>query len=234
MPRESVPVTPEIAERIVALVARALVPGWKAMPIGGTVMTQIASSSTTFTASTAMVTKDVDIVLLELRGEERKIPTFAAVMDVARQLSDEVAPREDRNAVAVVVESGDGPVDVELIRGRDNAAGGYFVTRRLLETAAALSTEKGQLLVVAPEALAVLKAWAATDKEKLVKASKDPTGFHAARARQFRQDVADILRSILDAGEEPAMDVVKPMLATCPRDRRAAVAGVLRERGWPV
>lgn len=195
------------------------------MPIGALGMMQVLDEP-------AQRTKDVDLVPFLLVDQKLKIPSTNVLLEFAKTLSDSVEVKKDQTNVTVLLPLEAGRVKVELIRGRNPASGGYFVTRRVLEACASISTAKGNVLELPPEGLAVLKAWAATDQDKLIEAKRDPRGFHAARAAAFRQDVAKIGRSFLDQGKPPPTRRMAELLASCPAGRRERIEAVLKAAGW--
>lgn len=206
-------------------VVRRLPAGWRIMPIGALGMMQIL-------ADPAQRTKDVDLVPLLVVDQKLRIPSTAEVVELARTLSDSVKVEKDQTHVTVLLTLEAGRVKVELVRGRNPASGGYFVTRRVLETCASVSDARGTVLGLPPEGMAFLKAWAATDQEKLIEAKRDPRGFHAARAAAFRQDVAKIAGSFLDKGKPPPIRRMDELLSSCPSERRKRIEAVLKAAGW--
>ncbi|MFA5862033.1 MAG: hypothetical protein WDA16_10105 [Candidatus Thermoplasmatota archaeon] len=228
MPDETpiLPVTPDVAERIVKDIVRALGPGWAIMPLGGTAMGRLSARPA--------ATKDIDLVVVLVSEAGAKIPDFDALVKIAHQLAKDkstIRPRSDHTSVELAYSTTAGPVKLELIRGR-GAQGGYFVTRRVLEAAISQSTLRDGVFEMPPEALAFLKAWGAHDKMKLVAAGKDERGYHADRERGFRRDVETIRRDMLDRGQVPRASVQRAMLDACGPDRQKAIGRILREAGW--
>lgn len=222
---DPVPVPKELAERVIDRVLDHLDPDHRVMPIGGTLMTLRAGGRAT-------QTDDVDLVLLVVRDGVPEVPPFDAVVAIADALSDDVAPRKDHTAVQLLLATEAGPVTVELIRGRQPGKGGYFVDRRVLEAAADLATAKDRVLELPLEALAVLKAWAADDKDKLVRAGKDPDGYHRQRGEAFRRDVRALRDEILDRGDEPDAEVLGRLFEVCGKRRTTAIQSIFAEAGW--
>jgi hypothetical protein len=227
MPDATIPLDRAVLGTIVRRVLDHLPTGWSVMPIG-------SLAAVPLTPDRGQPTKDADFVPLALVDGELRIPSVNDVEGVARRLSDRVDVRKDQTAVQAFVALEAGRAKVEFVRGRNNASGGYFVTRRLLLACAATATREGALLRLPPESRAILKAWAATDQDKLMEAGKDRTGYHRARAAGFRQDVSFLLRSVLDRAKQPQAQIIAKLLQACPVSRRARVADVLRTAGWPV
>lgn len=225
MPEEMIPIDRTQADAALQEVKRRLPPGWCVMPIGAIGMMQVLDNP-------AQHTKDVDLVPFIVVDQKLKIPSTSVLVEFAQSLSDSVDVEKDQTNVTVLIPLEAGRVKVELIRGRNPASGGYFVTRRLLEACASISTRKGNLLELPAEGLAFLKAWAATDQDKLVEAKRDARGFHAARAAAFRLDVAKIARLFLDQGKPPLGKRMAELLASCPPGRRERIEAVLKAAGW--
>lgn len=224
----TLPVTPDVAERIMKELLRTLGRGWAVMPLGGTAMGRL-------TARPA-ATKDIDLVLVLVGEAGAKIPEFQALVEVARRLAKDpstIHSRTDHTSVELAYPTAAGPVKLELVRGR-GAQGGTFVTRRVLEAAIARSTLREGVFEMPPEVLAFLKAWGAHDKMKLAAAGRDERGYHAERERGFRRDVETIRRDMLDRGRAPREKEVQAMLDACGPHRQKAIRRILREAGWIV
>lgn len=221
------PVPRELAQRVIDQVLDQLDPDHRVMPIGGTLMTLRAGGRAT-------QTDDVDLVLLVLRDGAPEVPPFDAVVAIAEALSDDVAPRKDHTAVHLLLATEAGPVKVELIRGRQPGKGGYFVDRRVLEAAADLATARDRVLELPLEALAFLKAWAADDKAKLVRADKDPEGYHRQRGEAFRRDVRVLRDEILDRGDDPDTEVLERLFEVCGKRQTKAIRRIFEGAGWTV
>lgn len=227
MPESTIPIDQPRGTRTIDVVLRNLPVGWSVMPVGAVAMMGARASTKAFT-------KDVDVVPFVVTKGAYQIPSWDDVVVLARTLGQEVKLRKDQTSVEVRLILEEGPVRLELIRGRRNDGGGYFVTRRVLEACAQNAAKDGQRLTIRPEALAVLKAWAAIDQEKLVVAGKDGHGFHAARILGFRQDVASLARSFADRGEKPDATLLRTLVNACPAGRRVRVERTLKELGFPV
>lgn len=196
------------------------------MPIGGTEMAALVGSEET--------TKDIDLVIVTLRGREASIPGYPEIVSFAREVSETVETRKDRTSVKLALATDAGQVIVEFVRGRSPGQGGYFVSRSVLETTATLAAEVDGVLRLSAEALAFLKAWAASDKQKLVEAGKDTRGYHARRRAAFLGDVQRLRQAVADAGREPDPDVLEALFAATGGQREKAVQQVLADRQWPV
>lgn len=218
------PITREIQDKILARVEEALPEGIVAMLIGGTLLLDAG-------AHPAGRTKDTDVVLLVHQEEGLDIPAADVVAGILQGFASEVQVRKDRTSVSGTVELEEGRFLVEAVRGR-GAQGGYFVRRTLLKKVAVVSKPRGKLLVPPLEALAVLKAWAATDQDKLAATERDRRGFHQARAADFRRDVRRCLEGLLKRGQRPDTALVVVLLEACSRERRERVGAVLLEQGW--
>ena len=225
MPEAGIPIDRTQADAALQAVTRRLPSGWLVMPIGALGMMNVIDD-------VAQRTKDVDLVPFLVVDQKLKIPPTKALVEFANTLSDSVTVQKDQTNVTVLVPLEAGKVKVELIRGRNPASGGYFVTRRVLEACASISLRKGNVLELPAEGMAFLKAWAATDQDKLVAAKRDPRGFHAARAAAFRQDVSTMARSFLGQGKTPPTGEMPQLLSSCPIARREPIEGVLRAAGW--
>lgn len=218
----------DAAERIVREIARKLGPDARVMPIGGTAMGLLQ-------ARVSGTTKDVDLVVVLAQGDAAKIPPYEEIVRIAARLVDDPAKiqlRADQTSVMLPYASELGVVKLELVCGR-GASGGYFVKRRVLEGLVPHAGLVEGVYRLPLEALAFLKAWAATDKAKLVKAGKDERGYHAGRERAFRREVADILDVLRKRGKPPDMKTLDAILALAGKDREKAIREVMRDAGWP-
>ncbi len=222
---ETITVTPDVAREVVEELARKAPEPWRLMPIGGTLMGLTGLGD-------AQTTKDIDIVLVTLQGEQATVPTYDEVLAFARDLSNFIQGRKDHTAIELILATDSGPVKVELVRGRATGMGGYFVSRAVLEAAAELADHRPGYLELPPEALAFLKAWAAHDKHKLVDAGKDGRGYHAARRDAFQADVKDLLDDLLDRGQRPDPSVFESLFAATGGEREEAVRKLLETAGW--
>lgn len=194
---EPITVTPQVAREVMKELRRNAPERWRLMPIGGTLMGLRGLGD-------ANTTKDVDVVLVALQGRDLIVPTYEEVRSFAEGITTNVEGRKDQTAVVVVLSTDHGRVRVEFIRGRSPGKGGYFVSRSVLEEAASeLAREQDGYLELPVEALAFLKAWAAHDKQKLVDAGKDGSGYHASRREAFVDDVRRLLDDVLDNSIEP-------------------------------
>lgn len=79
-----------------------------------------------------------------------------------------------------------------------------------------------------------MKAWAATDKQKLVDAGKDARGYHARRREAFLRDVQRLREAIQDAGRKPEKKILEALFRATGGEREQAVRKVLSDRHWPV
>lgn len=226
MSEDTVPVTPEVARRVLNRLRGRLPEGWRLMPIGGTEMATVDDADET--------TKDIDVVIVTLHAEEATIPAYDELVAFANQLSDTVQTRKDHTSVKLVLATDAGPVLLEFVRGRTPGQGGYFVSRSVLEKAATLAVDDEGVLRLPAEALAFLKAWAANDKQKLVDAGKDARGYHAQRRDAFLDDVRRLRQAIADADREPDPELLKALFTATGGQREEAVRRILAERQWPV
>lgn len=225
MPEEAIPIDRRQATAALNEVASRLPADWAVMPIGGLGMMELLRDP-------SQRTKDVDVVPLVALKQGFKVPDHASTVAFARKLSARIEAPKDQTSVRALLELESGRVKVELVRGRNPRSGGYFVTRRILEACAVFAKREDRVLAPPPDVLAFLKAWAATDQDKLVEKEKDPRGYHRARAAGFRSDVQRIVRSYLDRGEAPPAGRVRSLLEECSVERRARVARVLTTAGW--
>lgn len=226
MSEDTVPVTPEVARRVLDRLRSRLPEGWQLMPIGGTEMATVDDPDET--------TKDIDVVLVTLHDDTAAIPEYDDLVAFAEQLCDAVETRKDHTSVKLVLATDAGPVTLEIVRGRTPGQGGYFVSRSVLETAATLATEDEGVLRLPTEALAFLKAWAAHDKQKLVDADKDARGYHAGRRDAFLEDVQRLRRAVADQGRDPDPQILDVLFSATGGQREKAVRRILSERQWPV
>lgn len=226
MSEDTVPVTPEVAERVLSRLQDALPSGWRSMPIGGTEMATLAAEGET--------TKDVDVVIVAIHDGRAAIPEYDELVDLARDLAEEVETRKDHTCVRFPLATDAGLVTVEFVRGRTPGKGGYFVSRTVLETAAELAVDQEGILRPPIEVLVFLKAWAAKDKEKLVEAGKDTRGYHARRRDAFLEDVQRLRRALADADREPDRQRFETMFSATGGEREEAVRRILGERAWPI
>lgn len=228
MTEPTVPVTPDLGEQAIHRIETAVPETWRVMPIGGVAVAPLVKDP-------GAATKDLDLVLVLLDGAEARIPTVEQIVDALGPTLSDLAPRKDETSVAGRLGLEKGTIQVEIIRGRRPAKGGYFVPRTALLAAAKVATTEGKVLRLPGEALAFLKAWAAVDQDKLIRNEKDGRGFHAARAGAFRRDVRRLLDATLDhEHREPDGRILAELLNVTGGDRRRAVETVLRENGWSV
>lgn len=221
-----IPVTREIYRDTVARILTEVDAQWRILPIGGSAMAQGSFQDA------AALTKDIDLVLLLLGPSGPRIASLAVVEALARRVGEDVRSRKDQTSVELRMRVAAGSVRVEFVRGRNPQSGGYFVTRPVLEAVASHSKASGRMLEPPPEGLAILKAWAATDQDKLVASGKDLRGFHTGRSASFRKDVRAILASILDRGQAPDLALLDALVAACPPGRGPRVRAILEEAGW--
>lgn len=221
----TVPVTPEVANRVLERLRGTLPETWRLMPIGGTEMATLDDRGET--------TKDLDVVIVTLTDDQATIPAYEELVAFADGLSETVQTRKDHTSIKLRLATDAGPVRLEIVRGRTPGQGGYFVTRTVLETAATLANEDDGLLRLPIEALAFLKAWAANDKQKLVDAGKDARGYHAGRRDAFLDDVQRLRQALADLEREPVPDVLEALFSATGGERERAVRRILRERQWP-
>ena len=168
--------------------------------------------------------------LLAVQDRGFRVADVSVVEALIRDLGSTPNVRKDQTSVSCRVSTPEGTFLVEFVRGR-RGGHGYFVSRSVLEAVAALSTREGKKLTPPLEALALLKAWAAVDKAKLARSGRDAAGYHAARERAFRVDVAEIRAKLLRT-RPPDPAVFGKLLAVCSRDRAKAIKDVLHEAGW--
>lgn len=142
--------------------------------------------------SPKQTTKDVDAVL---HTRELQAPPLETVQRVAARLG-EAQLTGDEAVVKVRTADSDVP-EIELIRGRRAAKGGFF-PRDLLQDAAAHAQRRGNILLYPIEYIIVLKADGAVDREE--RAAKDPTRAeeHLRRSRDFAGEViVEVNRALL-------------------------------------
>lgn len=229
---DETPTTPiplDASEKIVRAILAKLPPDARAMPIGGTAMGLLG-------ARVSGTTKDVDLVVVLVKGGEVKIPRYAELVEIAKRLVDDqkkVETRDDQTSAAVQFVSDLGVVKVEIVCGR-GASGGYFVKRRVLEGLLPYAQLDDRIYRLPLECLAFLKAWAATDKAKLAAAGKDLRGYHGERERAFRRDVKDILDVLRKRGAPPDTQMLNEILALAGKQREKLVRAAMRAAGWPI
>lgn len=225
MSDETVAVTPEIAQRVVGLLVDGCPPGWAVTPIGGTEMATLGNEHGT--------TKDVDVVIVTIQDGKASIPEYDQLVEFAGEFAEDVETRKDHTCVRFPLSTDAGAVRVEFVRGRTPGKGGYFVSRTVLETAAELATEEEECILRLPiEALAFLKAWAASDKAKLVDAGKDGHGYHAQRRDAFLDDVQRLRGFLSDRDREPDPHRFETLFSATGGQREQALRRILEDRGW--
>lgn len=139
-------------------------------------------------------TKDLDAVVFDADLEPASL---SAVKRIAARLGTPVVTKDE--AVVRVATPEAGRPEVELIRGRASAKGGFF-PRALLREAAQAAAKQGNVLVFPLEYVLVLKADAAIDREDRAKRDSARAAEHELRANAFRADVfAEVNRATLNA-----------------------------------
>lgn len=224
-PGRTDPLSARAHRGVVGRIRGALPEGCRIMVIGGGSMMDAG-------VGRVITTKDEDVVLLLVEAAEARVADVPVVEALVRALGAEPEVRKDQTGVRCVLHTDEGRFLLEFVRGR-KAGGGYFVSRAVLERVASHGADDGQVLEPPLEGLAFLKAWAAVDKAKLVRAEKDPHGYHAARERAFRDDVAAVLRRVLESRQVEGA-VVADLLGACGKERARAVRAVLVSAGWPL
>lgn len=143
-------------------------------------------------------TKDIDAVL---HNKDLTPASLEALKRVATQLgSFEVSV--DQAVVMVTTTSSSETPDIELIRGRSRAKGGFF-PRSLLEEAATKGARDGNLVLYPLDYMLVLKADAVIDREERAKRDKKRAAEHLGRAKVFREDLfGEANRALLNEGLE--------------------------------
>ncbi len=169
-------------------------------------------------------------MLLLVDAQGLRVADTATVERLIRDLGSTPKVRKDQTNVNCTLDTSSGTFLVEFVRGR-RGGHGYFISRAVLETVAALSRRDGRLLIPPAEALAFLKAWASVDKAKLVATGRDGHGYHAERQRAFRRDVELIRERVLES-RAPDTTVFTRLLKACSQERASAVREVLEEAGW--
>lgn len=213
------------ADATIQRVLDVLPESWRVMPIGGNAVEELLDRP-------GRTTKDVDLVLVVLRRKGPAIPAAEKIHEVLAKALEQVTVRKDRTSLAGFLVLPGGRVKVEAIRGRSRGAGGYFVSRSVLETTASLSQADGRILRAPVEALAFLKAWGATDQDKLVANQKDARGFHRDRAMGFRKDVTALREAMAEQARTPDGTILRRLLDATGGPRRKQVEAVLRRGGW--
>ncbi len=213
------------ADDAVQRVLDVLPEAWRVMPIGGNAVEDSLDRP-------GRTTKDVDLVLVVLRRDGPAIPTTHEIRNLLDPALEQLTVRKDQTSLAGFLVLPEGRVKVEVIRGRSTGAGGYFVSRSVLETAASLSQADGRVLRAPMEVLAFLKAWGATDQDKLVANEKDARGFHRDRAMGFRKDVTVLREAMAEQGRTPDDLILRRLLDATGGPRRKQVEAALRQGGW--
>jgi hypothetical protein len=144
-----------------------------------------------------ITTKDVDTVVHDASLQP---PSLDVLKRIAARLSQFGTATTTPDGAVVQVRSGaDAPAEIELIRGRSAAKGGFF-PRELLLAAAKDAKRDGNLLIYPLEYVLVLKADAAVDREDRAKRDPQRAEVHERRANAFRADVISGVNAALLTG----------------------------------
>lgn len=188
----------------------------------GLLVAPVGSIYFLFQGEPKLMTKDVDAVV----HDEDLQPVSVDVLRALGEELGEVQVSADKALVVVVIrEEGEEPIQVDLLRGRAGAKGG-FLNRGLLASGAARGTRTGNVILYPPEYVVVLKADAAVDRAKRAEKMDRHAAENARRAEAFRTDVITQVRALerhkpLDVATfRAALDLVKER-------RRAAVAELI-------
>lgn len=178
------------------------------------------------------VTKDVDVSIV-LLDEDLRVAPRERIDDVLAALNVEptVYP-EDRSWVQAEVEIGGAVRTVDFIRGRKrDRPNGTFIHRDILNLVTAEAERNGRVLVPSLTDLVVMKAWAATDQDRVAEAADgDARAGARDRARAYRDDArryaeTALDRAVLDRGR------IGGLLAAMRDHRRPQVRAVLERAG---
>lgn len=203
-----------------AVAAAAGAEGCLAAPVGSLYFLLTAQAKT--------YTKDVDAVIHS--GDLEPVD-----LDILKRIARRLGPYEITIDEAVVQirtrKTADLP-DVELIRGRSRAKGGFF-PRALLAEAAKASKRQGNLLVYPLEYVLILKADAAIDRDERALRDTKRREEHRRRAEQFRADVfSEVNRALLSSGLNRKF--LASGVAHLKRKRANAVVNLLKAAGAPL
>ena len=173
-------------------------------------------------------TKDIDAVIHEASLE----PAGSGVL---RRIAERLGTAEvtvDEAVFNIRTESGLERPDIELIRGRSATKGGFF-PRELLVKAARRARREGNVLIYPIEAVLVLKADAAIDREERAERDVARSVRHRERAAVFRADVfQEVNRALLAEGLRA--ELLLESLRLLKEKRRGRVQGLLAEAGAPL
>lgn len=170
-------------------------------------------------------TKDIDAVL---HNKDLTSASLESLKRVAKRLGP-FKVSVDKAVVAISTSTESGTPDIELIRGRSRAKGGFF-PRSLLEEAAAKGRKERTLLIYPLEYMLVLKADAAIDREERARRDKKRAPEHLARANVFREDLfGEANRAMLEEGLNPK--TVEAALKHLKKTRRGPVRTLLVAAG---
>ncbi len=178
--RKNRPVASEDHEAIVNAIKAKLPAGFRLLRLGNAALQtlQIAAART----------RDFDA---SIRGPRGASPAWETLLGIAKSIDPNFETAQDRAVILIRVATPTGPVEVDLIRGRRTP--GRFLTQDFLELVAegAAELEDGTL-VASPEALTVMKAWAAHDQEargRTAKREQYLLDIHGLRERQVRDGI---------------------------------------------
>lgn len=205
---------PEAQEALLArLVEAAKRRGLMVAPVGSVFFLRRGRPTT--------MTKDLDAVVLDSSWEPAALEEVEAL---GRDLG-EVETGMDRASVTVTVPGfAEGPVAIDLVRGKEGSKRGFFPRSLLREAARRGTTEEG-IVWFPVEYVIVLKADAAVDRGHR-SASASFGDRNRIRAQAFRDDVVTQVQAALERGQLRP-DYLKDAVGHLKAARREEVARLL-------
>lgn len=178
------------------------------------------------------MTKDVDLSIVVLDGEGKKLAPMGVVESVLGklQVTSEQKP-EDESWVKVNIPVDEAKYRVDFIRGKSrDRPHGTFIERSILEDITSKSRPRGRVLLPSLTDLIVMKAWAAVDQTRLAEEKREEAGRFGLKAAKYLGDVrayteTAIRRGQLDEGR------IRQLLEKMAAHRRGPVEAVLRRGG---
>lgn len=174
-----------------------------------------------------VTTKDVDAVIHSASLEPPPLDVLKRIAERLQTFGSAATTTD--GAVVQIRSSPQVPAEIELIRGRTDAKGGFF-PRALLVAAAKAARRDGNLLLYPLEHVLVLKADAAVDRED--RALRDPARAreHRRRADAFRADVLEGVNSAL-LGNGISAKTLGAAIAALKKSRQERVRSLFRSAG---
>ncbi|MCA1813941.1 MAG: nucleotidyltransferase [Halobacteriales archaeon] len=167
-------------------------------------------------------TKDVDVVVHDAKGS-------IASLDMVTTMAEDLGHAEvahDKASVKVTIQKGGEDIEIDLLRGRPSAKGG-FLPRELLEAAGEHAKREGAVLWYPYEYVLLLKAEAAVDRARRAEKQDAYTEDNRRRAEAFRADVKRQMDARLRTGHALRADLLEDGIRRLKENRRRDVAALL-------